>query len=181
MCDQAPKATWEEKQASWDAYKAAKAEFWDEYAIRQQALKNEIDAAYKRRRRVKNAEWALDPRNRRKSLFGVIYAGIVLARNDTRFMIEREIEQLKREQRTLRQDMAAFKANTGEAVETLREKGLSLDAYMASVQRMQSIADYIQQKNAALLDVGEKERVRRQAEKEKAKRQKQYDKGRGGR
>lgn len=181
LCDQAPRATWEEKRAAWDSYKAAKAEFWDEYAIRQQALKNDIDAAYKRRRRVKNAEWALDPRNRRKSLFGVIYAGIVLARNDTRFMIEREIEQLKREQRTLRQDMAAFKANTGEAVETLREKGLSLDAYMASVQRMQSIADYIQQKNAALLDVGEKERVRRQAEKEKAKRQKQYDKGRGGR
>ena len=142
-------------------------------------IQNTIDVAYKRRRRVKNAEWSLDPRNRCKRLFGVIYVGIVLSRSDTRFMIEREIEQMKREQRTLRQDMAAFKANTGEAVETLREKELSLEVYMASVQRLQSIADYIRQKNAALLDVREKEHVRRQAEKEKAKRQKRYDKGRG--
>lgn len=169
-CDEAPRATWEEKQKAWDSYKAAKAEFWDEYAIRQQALRNEIDAAYKRRRKVKNAEWALNPRNRRSSLFGVIFAAIYLSRNDSSAMIDREIQELKRAQQQLRRDMATFKADTGEAVETLREKGLSLDAYMASVQRMQSIADQIQQKNAALLDVAEKERLRRQAEKAKAAR-----------
>lgn len=167
-CDEAPQATWEEKQKAWDQYKAAKAEFWDEYAIRQQALRNEIDAAYKRRRKVKNAEWALNPRNRRSSLFGVIFAAIYLSRNDSSAMIDREIQELKRAQQQLRRDMATFKADTGEAVETLREKGLSLDAYMASVQRMQGIADQIQKKNAALLDVAEKERLRRQAEKAKA-------------
>lgn len=167
-CDEAPRATWEEKQKAWDSYKAAKAEFWDEYAIRQQALRNEIDAAYKRRRKVKNAEWALNPRNRRSSLFGVIFAAIYLSRNDSSAMIDREIQELKRAQQQLRRDMATFKVDTGEAVETLREKGLSLDAYMASVQRMQSIADQIQKKNAALLDVAEKERLRRQAEKAKA-------------
>lgn len=167
-CDEAPRATWEEKQKAWDSYKAAKAEFWDEYAIRQQALRNEIDAAYKRRRKVKNAEWALNPRNRRSSLFGVIFAAIYLSRNDSSAMIDREIQELKRAQQQLRRDMATFKADTGEAVETLREKGLSLDAYIASVQRMQSIADQIQKKNAALLDVAEKERLRRQAEKAKA-------------
>lgn len=169
-CDEAPRATWEEKQKAWDSYKAAKAEFWDEYAIRQQALRNEIDAAYKRRRKVKDAEWALNPRNRRSSLFGVIFAAIYLSRNDSSAMIDREIQELKRAQQQLRRDMATFKADTGEAVETLREKGLSLDAYMASVQRMQSIADQIQKKNAALLDVAEKERLRRQAEKAKAAR-----------
>lgn len=167
-CDEAPRATWEEKQKAWDSYKAAKAEFWDEYAIRQQKLRNEIDAAYKRRRKVKDAEWALNPRNRRSSLFGVIFAAIYLSRNDSSAMIDREIQELKRAQQQLRRDMATFKADTGEAVETLREKGLSLDAYMASVQRMQSIAEQIQKKNAALLDVAEKERLRRQAEKAKA-------------
>lgn len=96
-------------------------------------------------------------------------------------MIDREIQELKREQQQLRRDMATFKADTGEAVETLREKGLSLDAYMASVQRMQGIADQIQKKNAVLLDVAEKERLRRQAEREKLKRQQQQSKGRGGR
>lgn len=180
-CDEAPRATWEEKQKAWDSYKAAKAEFWDEYNIRQQKLRNEIDAAYKRRRKVKNAEWVLNPRNRRSSLFGVIFAAIYLARNDTTAMIDREIQELKREQQQLRRDMATFKADTGEAVETLREKGLSLDAYMASVQRMQGIADQIQRKNAALLDVAEKDRLRRQAEREKLKRQQQHSKGRGGR
>lgn len=180
-CDDAPKATWEEKQKAWDSYKAAKAEFWDEYAIRQQALRNEIDAAYKRRRKVKNAEWVLNPRNRRSTLFGVIFAAIYLSRNDTTAMIDREIQELKREQQQLRRDMAAFKADTGEAVETLREKGLSLDAYMASVQRMQGIADQIQRKNAALLDANERARLQREAEKKRQQRQKQYDKGRGGR
>lgn len=171
-CDEAPQATWEQKQKAWDSYKATKTQFWDEYSIRQQALRNEIDAAYKRRRRVKDAEWALNPRNRRSSLFGVIFAAIYLSRNDSSAMIDREIQELKRAQQQLRRDMATFKADTGEAVETLREKGLSLDAYMASIQRMQSIADQIQQKNAALLDVGEKERLRRQAEKAKAERAK---------
>lgn len=170
MCDRAEMATWDEKKEAWAQYQEAKTEFWEEYAIRQQALKMAVDDAYKRRRKVKNAEWALDPRNRRKSLFGVIYAGIVLSRNDTRGMIEREIETLKREQRTLRQDMASFKAHTEDARGTLKEKGLSLDAYMASVQRMQGIADYIQKKNAALLDVEAREKARRAAEKAKAAR-----------
>lgn len=178
-CDDAPRATWEEKQAAWSAYKAAKAEFWDEYAIRQQALKNEINAAYKRRRRAKNIEWALDPRNRRRSLFGVLYAAIYLSRNNSSIMIDREIQELKRAQQLLRQDMATFKDDTGEAVDTLRQKDLSMDAYMESVRRMQGIADQIQKKNAALLDGGEKERLRRQAEREKKKRQR--EKGRSGR
>ena len=88
---------------------------------------------------------------------------------------------MKREQQQLRKDMATFKADTGEAVETLREKGLSLDAYMASVQRMQGIADQIQQKNAALLDANERARLQREAEKKRQQRQTQYDKGRGSR
>lgn len=180
-CDEAPKATWEEKKKAWDAYKAAKAEYWDEYAIRQKALKDAVDAAYKRRRRIKNAEWALDSRNRRKSLFGVIYASIYLSGNYNSAMIDQEIKALKREQCTLRQNMASFKADTGDAVETLKEKDLSLDAYMESVRRMQSIADQIQKQNDAMLGVEEKDRIRHQVEKEKANRQKQYDKGRGGR
>ena len=170
MCDRAEMATWDEKKEAWAQWQQSKTEFWEEYAIRQQALKMAVDDAYKRRRKVKNAEWALDPRNRRKSLFGVIYAGIVLSRNDTRFMIEHEIETLKREQRTLRQEMTSFKAHTEDARGTLKEKGLSLDAYMASVERMQGIAEQIQKKNAALLDVEAREKARRAAEKAKATR-----------
>lgn len=166
-CDDAPKATWEEKQKAWDDYKAAKAEFWEEYSIRQLALSKEIDAAYKRRRKVKNAEWAINPRNRRSTLFGVIFAAIYLARNDTTTMIDWEIQRLKREQQQLRKDMAAFKADTGEAVGTLREKGLSLDAYLDAVKRMQRIADEIQMKNARELDASERAKLQKEAERKR--------------
>lgn len=170
-CDDAPRATWEEKQAAWARYKDAKAEFWSEYAIRQQAIRNEIDAAYKLRRKVKNAEWVLRPRNRRASLGSIIFAAIYLARHDSSLMLDIEIMRLKAEQEQLRRDMAAFKADSGEAVETLREKGLSLEDYMASVERMQGIADQIRRQNAAMLDDQEKEAVRQQAAQEKLKRQ----------
>lgn len=169
LCDTAEKATWDEKQKAWDDWKVAKADFWAEYEVHKLALQKAVDDAYKRRRKIKAAEWAIDPRNRRKSLFGVIYAGIVLAKNDTRFMIEREIQTLKQEQQQLRRDMAAFKSHTGEARETLREKGLSLDAYMASVERMQAIAGKIQRENAALLDVKDIERLRREIQRNKQK------------
>lgn len=174
-CDDAPKATWEEKQQAWDDYKTAKAEFWEEYNIRQLALSKEIDAAYKRRRKVKDAEWVINPRNRRSTLFGVIFAAIYLARNDTTTMIDWEIQRLKREQQQLRKDMATFKANTGEAVGTLREKGLSLDAYLDAVKRMQRIADEIQMKNARELDAGERAKLQREAERKQRQRNKGYD------
>lgn len=174
-CDDAPKATWEEKQQAWDGYKAAKAEFWEEYNIRQLALSKEIDAAYKRRRKVKDAEWVINPRNRRSTLFGVIFAAIYLARNDTTTMIDWEIQRLKREQQQLRKDMATFKANIGEAVGTLREKGLSLDAYLDAVKRMQRIADEIQMKNARELDAGERAKLQKEAERKQRQRNKGYD------
>lgn len=167
MCDRASQATWAEKQEAWADYKAARDEFWEEYNIRSQAIQNELNEAYKRRRMAKQMEWALDPRNRRKSLFGIIFAAIFLAKNDDVFFTEIRIGQLKREQEQLRKDMVAFKSTTGEAVETLREKGHSLDAYMASIKQMQKQADEIQRKNAATLDIDQREQLRRQAEQRK--------------
>ena len=171
MCDRASQATWAEKQEAWADYKAARDEFWEEYNIRSQAIQNELNEAYKRRRMAKQMEWALDPRNRRKTLFGIIFAAIFLAKNDDVFFTDIRIGQLKREQEQLRKDMVAFKSTTGEAVETLREKGHSLDAYMASIKQMQKQADEIQRKNASMLDLGQREQLRRQAEQKKNKTQ----------
>lgn len=172
-CDMAPKATWEEKQQVWDDYKASKTMFWDEYAIRQQALRDEISEAYRKRRMVKNMEWMLNPRNRRSSLIGIIIAAIFLARNDDTFILDIKIGQLKREQEALRKEMAAFKAASGEAVETLREKGLTLDAYAGTVRGMQNMADQLYMKNARLSEK-DKERMRREAAKAKAERDRKY-------
>lgn len=163
MCDQAEKATWEEKQAAWNDYKEAKDVFWDEYKIRQQQLKNEISEAYKQRKKAKNAEWALSYRNRRRTLIGAIYAKIVLAKTGSSFKLDWEIENLKAAQQRLRKEMETFKADSGEAVETLREKGLSLDDYMDAVLRMQDAADKVFEENAALDPVA-KDRLRQQAQ-----------------
>lgn len=174
MCDRASQATWAEKQEAWADYKAARDEFWEEYNIRSQAIQNELNEAYKRRRMAKQMEWALDPRNRRKTLFGIIFAVIFLAKNDDVFFTEIRIGQLKREQQQLRKDMAAFKLTKGEAVGTLREKGLSLDAYLDAVKRMQRIADEIQMKNARELDAGERAKLQKEAGRKQQQRNKEY-------
>lgn len=123
--------------------KAAQAQYWEGYHVRKEALQNEKDAAYKRRRQVKNAEWALDPRNRRKSLLGAVYAFIVLAKNGHLEQWDDEIARLRREETALRRNMQQFRAATGAAYDTLHERGLSPDKYLAAVKRMQHLANQV--------------------------------------
>ena len=149
-CDEAPKATWEEKKMLWERYTQLKTKFWDNYAIQQQMISDEISDAYKRRKRIRTAEWALDPRNRRPTLHGLLVALIYIAKPGDVSEIDQEIKKLKAAQQRLRQEMMSFKAETGEAVGTLRERGLSLDEYMTSIKRMQNIADDIYRKNSTL-------------------------------
>ena len=149
-CDEAPKVTWEEKKMLWERYTQLKTKFWDNYAIQQQMISDEISDAYKRRKRIRTAEWALDPRNRRPTLHGLLVALIYIAKPGDVSEIDQEIKKLKAAQQRLRQEMMSFKAETGEAVGTLRERGLSLDEYMTSIKRMQNIADDIYRKNSTL-------------------------------
>ena len=164
MCDQASWATWEEKQAVWANYKAARDEFWEEYNIRSQSIQSEINALYKQRKTAKQMEWVLDPRNRRKSLGSVIVAGIFFSRHDDSVILEHKIRQLKQDQERLRKEAAAFKSTTGAAVETLREKGHTLDAYTASVKDMQYMADQLYLKNTAGIDMSAIDRLRKKNE-----------------
>lgn len=129
----------------WTGCKAATGQYWDGYRSRQAKIQTEIDAAYKIRRKVKAAEWAIDPRNRRKSLLGVVWAAIVLARNGSLMTIDHEIRQLKNELTTLRRGVQQFKAATAETYDTLHTKGLEPERYFASVQRLQRMADEVSQ------------------------------------
>lgn len=166
MCDQASKATWEEKQNTWQIYREAKEEFWDEFKARQRALQREISASYKKKKKVRNAEWALDPRNRRKSLIGVVYAMIVLSRNKPSDKIQRHIEYLKNEQSLLRTSVNSFKRATGEALETLKERDLPLENYMEAVQQLQFMADQIHH-DFSVLDPKKLDRAREKVQEEK--------------
>ena len=171
LCDSAEKASWAEKQAVWKEYKQTNSEFWTEYNARREALKEQMDEAKRQRQKVKDAEWALNPRNRRRSLFGSVYALIVLAKSDSRFMIEAEIFQLKKAQEDLYQYQKDFRRSTGDAKEALLQKGLPLDEYMAAVKQMQEAARKIQMKNYPLLD---EEAVKKRTEElKKSRRQKQ--------
>ncbi len=143
MYKAAPRMTREQWSEVWGGCRAAQDQFWNGYRARQQELQKELTEAYKRRRRVKNAEWAVNPRNRRASLLGILWACIVLARNGWLYRVDAEIDRLKAEQTALRREMQRFKAATTETYDTLHEKGLSPERYLATVQRMQRMADDI--------------------------------------
>lgn len=178
MIDDGAKATWEEKKAAWEKYKAARDMYWEEYTIRQQALRNELDEAYKARRKVKNAEWALNPRNRRSGLIGVLYGLAVVSTHEDLPELERRIDALKREQAQLRQEVASFKKVTEKAVDTLKEKNLSLDTYMDEVINMQVFGKLLAKKNG-LLDERERADLLREAEKARQQARKKSEERKG--
>lgn len=162
MCDEAPKATWEEKQDAWASCMAQKDDFWREYNIQNQAIREELDKAYKRRRQARQIEWLIDPRNRKTSLLGIIVALIYLATHDSVWVTDVKIDQLKRQQQSLREEATAFKAKSGKAVETLRQKGLTLDEYMANIKDLQKQAESIRWQNDLMLDPEELQQKREQ-------------------
>ena len=174
MIDDAAKASWAEKQQAWADYKAASNEFWAEYNVRQEALKKELNIAYKRKQRIRNAEWELDGRNRYRSLIGAVFAYIYLEHAGSTTGAKAEIARLKEEQQKLRTAAALFKSNKRDAIETLREKGLSLNAYATAVQRMQDQADQLAAANG-LLTPEERRRMEKAAQKTQAQRQKRWD------
>lgn len=178
-CDKAEKATWEEKQEAWANCKEAKQDFWDAYNIQQQYYRNHISDRYKELRRVKEAEWIMNPRNRRAGLISVIYASILLSRHDSSAQIKRDIENCKRAQADLRRHMQSFKADTQAAHETLREKNHPLEIYAGAVQQLQWRAEYLAKQNNLHLSPQEQARLRREAEAAKAKNQSR-SRGRSG-
>jgi len=143
MYQAAPRMTGQQWSQVWSGCRAATAQYWDGYRARQQKIQSEIDAAYKLRRKVKAAEWAIDPRNRRKSLLGIVWAAIVLSRNGSLMILDHEIRQLKNEQTALRRGVQQFKAATTETYDTLHTKGLDPEKYLASVERLQRMADQV--------------------------------------
>lgn len=152
LCDHANEATWSEKQQVWSECNQTITDFWAEYNARQSLLKDQKDEAYIKLRRLNDAKWALDPRNRRRSFFGGMYALIVIAKTDSRFMIEHELLQIKRAQEDLRRSRDEFKKASGDAKDTLKQRNLPLDEYMEGIKKMQEIAKKIQVKDAPLLD-----------------------------
>lgn len=149
LYDMSARATWAEKQKVWEAYKEAKDAFWEDYKARQQKISATMDDAYRRRQKARDAEWVLNPRNRRRSIGGILFAAIVLKKTGRSSIIDSDIAMLRMQQDQLKKEAKEFKARSSDALETLRTKGLSLDAYMMSVQNLQTIAEDAYEKEYA--------------------------------
>lgn len=87
--------------------------------------------------------WAIDPRNQKKSLSSLIFTLIVVTVNPKILEIDKNIEQHKECIEHLRENSAKFRKTTGEAREVLKKKGLSLDEYAQNVRRMQDLAELL--------------------------------------
>lgn len=143
LCDTLPRATWQEKQALWERYKKLRDEFWSDYQRRKNDLQQELDEAYHLRKKAKDAEWVLNPQNQRKSLGGIIFAGIYLHRFGGSEQFDACIDNLKSQQELLRREAQRFKAYSRQAVDVLKNRNLSLETYTDSLLLMQEMAEDI--------------------------------------
>lgn len=135
------RATWTQKQDVWNVYRESKEAFWNEWHRRRAALKEDMDEAYRHRRLVKDTQWALDPRNRKRCLAGIIFAAIILHRYGNREQIEEEIRNLRGKMELLRKESVKFRNQSEAAILNLRQRELTLDQYLLEVRRMQNLAE----------------------------------------
>lgn len=152
MYTEAQKATPADMHRFWEQYRENKNLFWEEYKVKMQDIRQELDEAYRRRKKAKMFEWLGDPRNTRKSIIGLLIAIIyVSVRKETVAGIDIEIKKLKAQQQKLRAKAAEFKKASGTAVETLRDFEKTTSEYAESVMAMQNLADRIRGKHAPFL------------------------------
>lgn len=141
IVDEIHRATWDQKKQVWALYRENKEMFWTEYKRRRDMLKDEMDEAYRHRRLIKDAQWAMDPRNKNRCLAGIIFAAIIMHRFGNREYIEREIRNLRGKMELLRQESVKFRNQSEAAILNLRQRELTLDQYLQEVRRMQDLAE----------------------------------------
>ena len=102
-----------------------------------------MDEAYRHRRLVKDAQWAMDSRNRNRCLVGIIFAAIIMHRYGEREYIEGRIRNLRGKMELLRKESVEFRNQSEAAILNLRQRELTLDQYLQEVRRMQDLAEYM--------------------------------------
>ena len=139
-------------QKFWDLYRKTKSQFWGEYNSQMADIRKEMDVAYRHRKVAKTMEWMADPRNNNKSLLGLVVVLVYLCvKKETVFGLDLEIAKLKSRQNDLREQAAAFRAASGNAVETLKKYGNPAGDYAEVVVAMQRMADDLRGKHLPYL------------------------------
>lgn len=143
IIDEVSRAIWQQKQEVFIMYRESKEAFWNEYKRRRTNLKDEMDEAYRHRRLIKDAQWAMDPRNRNRCLAGIIFAAIIMHRYGDREYIEERIRNLRGKMELLRKESVEFRNQSEAAILNLRQRELTLDQYLQEVRQMQDLAEYM--------------------------------------
>jgi len=73
-------------------------EFWENYRAQKAQISSELTAAYNELRANRAASWALDPRNRKASMFAMFQAIVYKCRHDGDGLIQHRIRNLKFQQ-----------------------------------------------------------------------------------
>ena len=141
ICDELHRASWTQKQTVFAEYKQIKDDFWNDYKRRKEKLQKAADEAYRRRQLIKEAEWLLSPYNRKRCLAGIIFAAIICHQHGNREQVEREIQELRRQQDQLHKECQVFREKSDDALQVLRQKGLALDTYLEQVRRLQEFTE----------------------------------------
>lgn len=100
-----------------------------------------MDEVYRHRRLVKDAQWAMDPRNRNRCLIGIIFAVIIMHRYGNREYIEARIRSLRGKMELLRRESVEFRTQSEAAILNLRQRELTMEQYLLEVRKMQDLAE----------------------------------------
>ena len=100
-----------------------------------------MDEVYRHRRLVKDAQWAMDPRNRNRCLIGIIFAAIIMHRYGNREYIEARIRSLRGKMELLRRESVEFRTQSEAAILNLRQRELTMEQYLLEVRKMQDLAE----------------------------------------
>lgn len=130
------------KQHAWNCWKTTKEQFWSDYRERKQYINAQIDALYRARTSVKNAEWLLQQAGAKMCLWGWLYALILkLTNNKSLQEIDEEIACYKAVRRNLQRNVEQFKNSSRKGVQSIKTPGFSVDEYASAILKMHTSAD----------------------------------------
>ena len=144
LIDHASYSDRKRKTAAWEEWKRTKDEFWNQYKHSQEDISAQLDKLYQTRRRLKEAEWLLNPYNQKKSLWGVLYAIILLLTTDGSLsQIDKQIDTYKEAREKLQKKAADIKKLSKETNYLLKEEPFSAQEYLCALSQIHDATDEI--------------------------------------
>lgn len=132
------------KHKAWTIWQQHKTWFIDNYQSTQQEIKDHLDELYRTRQKLHRAQWLLDPRNTRKSLWGILYALILcLSSNMSHSEVDSAIANYRAARVRLQQYAKVFRESSAKCVQSLGATAFDLEEYMTAIAQMYTVSDSV--------------------------------------